>query len=101
MLNTACLARSAVGRVARPSGAARLTPLWLPASIRIGLSRRIWLRVGFWFLLQRELPGNARLLRRRFAVLGLVFRRLDAELVLQHLAFDLFDLTRLEIAELE
>src|SRR3569833_1534799 len=77
MLKMACRARSAVGRVSRPSGETSLTPLWLPASIRIGLSRRLRLR-----------------LRR-------VLRRFDAELVFQHLAFDLLDLAHLEIAELE
>src|SRR5690242_12101191 len=103
MLKIACLARSAVGRVSRPSGAASLTPLWLPASIRIGLSRRIWF--CFRFLLQLQLSGNARLLCRLLLNLGrvvlLVLRRLDAELVLQHLALHLFDLAGLEVAELE
>src|SRR5690349_3181963 len=88
MLNTACRARSAVGRVSIPSWETSLTPLWLPASIRIRLSRRL----------------------RRLASCGLAlgllaFRRilrcLDTELVLQDLAFDLFDHALLETAELE
>src|SRR5690242_5927583 len=77
MLNTACRARSEVGRVSRPSCETSLTPLWLPASIRIGLAHGLQLS------------------------LDPIFRRLDAELVLQHLALHFLDLALLEIAELE
>src|SRR5882724_10530998 len=82
MLKTACRARSEVGRVSSPSGAASLTPLWLPASIRIAN------------------PGS---LGRRFECgLRLLFGFLaEAELFFHHLARHFLDLSLFEMAELE
>src|SRR4051812_36399243 len=88
MLNTACRARSEVGRVSSPSGAASLTPLWFPASIRIGAPRAITPGRQFHRRSRRRLQSRFRLLA-------------EAELFLDHLANHLFHLALLEMAELE
>src|SRR3954447_2851811 len=83
MLNTACRARSDVGRVSSPSGAASLMPLWLPASIRMCAPGR---------QLDR---GSGRGPRFLFWLLA------EAELFLHHLARHFLDLAFVEMAELE
>src|SRR5882762_1368537 len=77
MLKTACRARSEVGRVSSPSGALSLTPLWLPASIRIRLQPDF---------------------RHDLLFLGFLA---EAELFFHHLARHFLDLALLEMAELE
>src|SRR5581483_938328 len=81
MLNTACRARSEVGRVSSPSGAASLTPLWLPASIRM------------------IVPARFQPHRRHDLLLFRLLRK--AELFLDHFArhfldFALFEMTQLK-----